>query len=111
MHSHLPKLARWEAHRESHKGRGASESTSRNQVAIRSGPRWLHVLLDDPLRAQQNQLRDRQSARARGFQISDEFEFCGRFDGEIPGLCVLQYFVNIGGGAAWKIGEVRSIGD
>src|SRR5258708_4825009 len=44
-----------------------------------------------------------------GFEVDEQFEFGGLFDGESSGLCTLEDLVHIAGGAPIQVGDVRPV--
>jgi len=61
------------------------------------------------VRSQQHRLRDGEAERLGGFEIDDQLELGGLFDGEIGRLRAPEDFVHLDRSAPEQIGEIRAI--
>jgi hypothetical protein len=79
-----------------------------------NAPAWTstvgqHALLDDPIRPQQQRLRDRDADGLRGLHVDHQLELRRLFDGEISGLGALEDPIDKRRRPAIVIGDVDSI--
>ena len=75
--------------------RGALPSCSWRVRTNWSGT-WMlsSALLDDPIRPQQQRLRDCQPERLRGLEVDDQFEPVNLLEGKVPRLGTLEDLVD-----------------
>src|SRR5207245_9287375 len=66
--------------------------------------------LDDLVCPRQHRWWDRQSERLGGFEVDDQLELGGLFDGEVGGLCAFEDLVDVGCRASNLVVKVHRIG-
>ena len=69
-----------------------------------------HALLDHLVRPQQQGLRDCEAEGLGGLKVDHQLELRRLFDRQVRGLGALEDFVDVGGGTAEQIWNVRTVG-
>src|ERR1044071_3349130 len=66
-------------------------------------------LFDYPIRPRQHVCRNREMDLLCRFQVNNQLELCWLFNGQVSGLCALQYFIDIDGRPTEQFVRLRSI--
>src|SRR5215831_237071 len=69
----------------------------------------MRALLDHLIRPCQHVGRNCETDLLGGFEADNQLEFRRLFDRQIGGLCSLQDFVHVSGGAAVEIGQIHAV--